>query len=433
MKKRLSSLIIAISIVLSILSVNVSALENINAIPHTASVYVDNVAKNIGAFNIAGNNYFKLRDIAYVLSGTVKQFDVTWDGEKNAINLISNRPYTVIGGESVVMTKEDLTLASQTTAATYLDGEEIKLAAYNIEGNNYFKLRDVGSALNFGVNWDEINEIILITTSINYGDEIPKPVEPDPIVYDKDIYNIVKTDAFNLITKKEISVSKEFISAVDSALFDIESETGLIFGNISFPKLNIIISNDEELNVSIGAYAGGDGNMYLLSKNYIDTVTKNPFIIHHEGTHLIRIRNKYFTSSPIFEEGLADYMSNVLLRKIGYRKISDEPNAISSFYAFDSEYGKNIKKYSTKIENFFDSESYKMLSDDDPLRKYYMGEIFFLYLEDKYGSIKIEVYRITGNAADGLKELYGNDVFDGFAKWWEINESRMKNFENYPE
>ena len=46
----------------------------------------------------------------------------------------------------------------------YLDGKEIQLNAYNINGNNYFKLRDIGEKINFSVNWDEATKTIMIDT-----------------------------------------------------------------------------------------------------------------------------------------------------------------------------------------------------------------------------------------------------------------------------
>ncbi len=54
------------------------------------------------AYNIDGNNYFKLRDLAKVLSGTEKQFDVTWDSTYKAINLVSGSAYTVVDGELTI-------------------------------------------------------------------------------------------------------------------------------------------------------------------------------------------------------------------------------------------------------------------------------------------------------------------------------------------
>jgi hypothetical protein len=35
------------------------------------------------------------------INGTEKNFEVTWDGEKNAINLISRQAYTPVGNELV--------------------------------------------------------------------------------------------------------------------------------------------------------------------------------------------------------------------------------------------------------------------------------------------------------------------------------------------
>ncbi|NLE01984.1 MAG: hypothetical protein GX640_19140 [Fibrobacter sp.] len=44
----------------------------------------------------------------------------------------------------------------------------MSLKAYTIHGNNYFKLRDIAQAFNFGVIWDRIDSSIYIDTSIDY-------------------------------------------------------------------------------------------------------------------------------------------------------------------------------------------------------------------------------------------------------------------------
>jgi len=36
---------------------------------------------------------------------------------------------------------------------------------YYIEGNNYFKLRDIGQAFNFDMDWDGAKNAILVDTS----------------------------------------------------------------------------------------------------------------------------------------------------------------------------------------------------------------------------------------------------------------------------
>lgn len=119
------------------------------------------------AYNIADNNYFKLRDLAYVLNGSDKQFEVTWDAASNAIALTSGNAYTTVGGE-MTSKGEGSQTAAPTTSRIMLDGTEISLTAYQIGGNNYFKLRDIGEAFDFGVDWDASAKTIRIDTSKAY-------------------------------------------------------------------------------------------------------------------------------------------------------------------------------------------------------------------------------------------------------------------------
>jgi len=46
-----------------------------------------------------------------------------------------------------------------------------RMMAYNIGGNNYLKLRDIASLLNFSVEWDGANNTIIIDTSSDYVPE----------------------------------------------------------------------------------------------------------------------------------------------------------------------------------------------------------------------------------------------------------------------
>ena len=147
-----------------------SATPALTAKPTSSTVLVNGNNVAFDAYSINSNNYFKLRDLAYVLSGTEKQFSVEWDGAKNAMTLTSGKPYAAIGGEMTGKGAGDKTPAP-TNSRIYLDGKEIKLTAYNIEGNNYFKLRDVGAAFGFGVDWDVARNTIMIDTSKGYAPE----------------------------------------------------------------------------------------------------------------------------------------------------------------------------------------------------------------------------------------------------------------------
>ena len=77
MNKRIS-LLVAISILVTTMF-SFSAFAA-TANPTASTVLVDGENVAFDAYNIADNNYFKLRDLAFTLSGTAKQFEVGWDG-----------------------------------------------------------------------------------------------------------------------------------------------------------------------------------------------------------------------------------------------------------------------------------------------------------------------------------------------------------------
>jgi alpha-tubulin suppressor-like RCC1 family protein len=147
---------------------NVLLPEKSVSIPTDSKVLVNGKAISFEAYNINGNNYFKLRDIAMALNGTEKQFEVGWDGAKNSISITTNKAYTAAGGELAVSTSQAAKEARLTNSKVYTDGEEVSLTAYNIGGNNYFKLRDIGKMINFGVTWDGSTNTISIDTSTAY-------------------------------------------------------------------------------------------------------------------------------------------------------------------------------------------------------------------------------------------------------------------------
>ena len=139
----------------------------LKATPTNSKVLVNGTEIAFDAYTIDGNNYFKLRDVASVVSGSQKNFDVKWDGAKNAINLESDNSYTPVGNELALgdgITKN----AEPTTSSIYLDGEVVELTAYTINGNNYFKLRDVCQLFDIGVTWDNATSTIGVDTAIGY-------------------------------------------------------------------------------------------------------------------------------------------------------------------------------------------------------------------------------------------------------------------------
>lgn len=58
--------------------------------------------------------------------------------------------------------------ATPTTSKIIVDGKEVKVEAYVIEGRNYLQLRDLAAAIGFSVVWDGTNNRVIIDTSKGY-------------------------------------------------------------------------------------------------------------------------------------------------------------------------------------------------------------------------------------------------------------------------
>ena len=145
-----------------------------NSVAKTQTVCLDGLKYNTVAYNIDDNNYFKLRDIAKILDGTIKTFDIKYDAATNSIDMLSFYDYTSVGGELKPGDGAKRKALSSSVFLT-LDGVPIKATCYNIEGNNYFKLRDITDALDCRVEGDNSTKMIWVIparTAYDDPDEI---------------------------------------------------------------------------------------------------------------------------------------------------------------------------------------------------------------------------------------------------------------------
>jgi plastocyanin len=167
--KRIGVLALSILLLLTLSTISASAAVSVNASRTNASIQVDGATVAFDAYNINGNNYFKLRDIAKVLDGREKQFEVTWNATTNSINLLTDRSYTSVGGELSQASGTSIKSAILSSSKVSINRLQTVLTAYNIDGYNYFKLRDLGNALNFGVAFDSTSNLILIESALGYN------------------------------------------------------------------------------------------------------------------------------------------------------------------------------------------------------------------------------------------------------------------------
>lgn len=209
MKKMICKILSAIMILTSVTAISVSADE---AVPTTSTVLVNGNNIKFDSYNINGNNYFKLRDLAYVLNTTEKQFSIGYNEVLNTVSLTSRQPYIAVGGEMEIGDGDNV--QTEPTSSTILkNGEGVQLQAYLIDDSNYFKLRDIGELLDFSVEWNGEENSISIDTSKSYVSEN----EGDKVTEDT-YYSQYKTGEFVEITGKLVSIEKikEVISTSDN-------------------------------------------------------------------------------------------------------------------------------------------------------------------------------------------------------------------------
>ena len=152
----------------------------------TAKASQDKVAVNgqqikMQAYNINGYNYFKLRDVAAAVNHSPASFYVGWDAQKQMITMDLGFPYdgsSDLGKPFVTGTKTANPGNGDVLVMKNGTEKVVHLSAYNIDGYNYFKLRDLGEVAGFEVGWDAGQKCVNI---LSYSDAPPADLSGDSL------------------------------------------------------------------------------------------------------------------------------------------------------------------------------------------------------------------------------------------------------------
>ena len=78
-------------------------------------------------------------------------------------------------------------LAERSSHRIFVDGQEVQMEAYVINGNNYVKLRDIGEQVGFNVFWDADSGCVQIETDAPYTGEAPSAEAVPPAAAPSDV------------------------------------------------------------------------------------------------------------------------------------------------------------------------------------------------------------------------------------------------------
>ena len=160
MKKKIS-LLLAIVILVTLLPTAFAESKTADARKTSQKITLDGQAVDIGAYNIEGHNYVKLRDVAAIMTTKKSQFNVGYDAEKNLVIVETDKPYTKEAGDLEAI-KDAKAKAMLEVKKIMVNGEAKDIKTALIKGNNYMQLRDLGKLVGFGVGYDEKTKTIVL-------------------------------------------------------------------------------------------------------------------------------------------------------------------------------------------------------------------------------------------------------------------------------
>lgn len=160
MKKKIS-LLLAILMLVTLLPTAFAESKTVDAVKNTKKVTLDGEEVKVGAYDVEGYNYLKLRDIAAILNGKKCQFDVGYDNETKVFSVELAKGYEKLEGDLAEI-KDEKAKAMVSMKKILVNGEEKEVKTALIDGYNYMQLRDLGSLVGLGVGYDNVNKVIML-------------------------------------------------------------------------------------------------------------------------------------------------------------------------------------------------------------------------------------------------------------------------------
>lgn len=179
-------------------------VEEPEAVGKNDGIKIDSMDVKVPAYVIENENYFKIRDLACALKDSKAKFKVDYDMEKKAIVIESKKDYEPLETDMQPI-KNIKSIGIRSYDKLIINGEETEVKAYKIEGFNYFRLRELGEILGFGVDYDFENNKVVITSEIKENSDGKEDNEDKINLEDKENKNNTdnKNDIDDLLKENE--------------------------------------------------------------------------------------------------------------------------------------------------------------------------------------------------------------------------------------
>lgn len=148
--------------------------QTYTAYPSNNPIYVEGTQINtIPIYNINNSNYFKLRDIGYLMD-----FGVSWNTSKKCIEINTSKSSDGLQVSTHQATQAKT--ASISNQPIYIDNVLYKdMTVYKIDDNNYFKLRDLADKVDFSCIYDSTTHSVSLDSRFHYSFKNVRGIKKD--------------------------------------------------------------------------------------------------------------------------------------------------------------------------------------------------------------------------------------------------------------
>ncbi|AVM67424.1 hypothetical protein C3V37_06070 [Peptostreptococcaceae bacterium oral taxon 929] len=174
MKKKIS-LLLAILMLVTLIPTAFAESKTVDAVKNTKKVTLDGEEVMVGAYDVEGYNYLKLRDVAAILNTKKCQFNVGFDKPTKLITVELAKGYEKVEGDLAEI-KDEKAKAIVSVRKILVNGEEKEIKTALINEYNYMRLRDLGALVGLGVKYDAKNKVIMLKSDVEAKEEAPRYV-----------------------------------------------------------------------------------------------------------------------------------------------------------------------------------------------------------------------------------------------------------------
>ena len=169
MKKKIS-LLLAILMLVTLIPTAFAESKTVDAVKNTKKITLDGEEVMVGAYDVEGYNYLKLRDVAAILNTKKCQFNVGFDGPTKLITVELAKGYEKVEGDLAEI-KDEKAKAIVSVKKILVNGEEKEIKTALINEYNYMQLRDLGSLVGLEVKYDAKNKVIMLKSDAEEKEE----------------------------------------------------------------------------------------------------------------------------------------------------------------------------------------------------------------------------------------------------------------------